>query len=226
MHLMTTAVEEALEQLLASPRLQLYAQKIGDILAREAQQRQDFYAQLNDGDKAEFINGEVIYHSPVKLRHNRVAKRLLTLLDAHVQQHELGYVGFEKILISLSRNDYEPDICFFDNTKASHFTPDHMRFPSPDFVVEVLSDSTVERDRGIKYDDYAAHAVSEYWIVDPDSETVEQYRLVGQDYELVVKAQNGTIQSVAVSGFTIPIRAMFDDREHRQALRDLCLGSP
>ena len=223
---MTTPVEEALEQLLASPRLQLYAQKIGDILAREAQQRQNFYAQLNDGDKAEFINGEVIYHSPVKLRHNRAAKRILTLLDAHVQQHELGYVGFEKILISLTRNDYEPDICFFDNTKASHFTPDQMHFPSPDFVVEVLSDSTAERDRGIKYDDYAAHAVSEYWIVDPDSETVEQYRLVGQDYELVVKAQNGTIQSIAVSGFAIPIRAMFDDREHRQALRDLFLGSP
>jgi hypothetical protein len=56
---MTTAVEEALEKLLASPRLQLYAQKIADLLAREAQQRQDFYAQLNDGDKAEFINGEL-----------------------------------------------------------------------------------------------------------------------------------------------------------------------
>ncbi|ETX03449.1 Uma2 family endonuclease [Candidatus Entotheonella palauensis] len=223
---MTTAVDEALEKLLASPLLQLYAQKIGDVLAREAQQRQDFYAQLNDGDKAEFINGQVIYHSPVKLRHNRAAKRLLTLLDAHVQQHDLGYVGFEKILISLTRNDYEPDICFFDHHKSSRFSPDQMRFPSPDFVVEVLSDSTAERDRGVKFDDYAAHAVSEYWIVDPERETVEQYRLVGQDYELVVKAQNGTIQSVAVSGFTIPVRAIFDGREHRQALRDLLIGLP
>jgi hypothetical protein len=64
-------------------------------------------------------------------------------------------------------------------------------------------------------------------LSEPDSVvTVEQYRLVGQDYELVVKAQNGTIQSIAVSGFTIPIQAMFDDREHRQALRDLFLGAP
>lgn len=223
---MTAAVDEALNKLLASPRLQLYARKIDDVLAREAQQRENFYAQLNDGDKAEFINGEVIYHSPVKLKHNRVAKRLLTLLDAYVQQHDLGYVGFEKILISLTRNDYEPDICFFDHGKASLFTPDQMRFPSPDFVAEVLSDSTAERDRGIKFDDYAAHAVSEYWIVDPDTETVEQYRLAGQDYELLVKAQNGTVRSVAVSGFTIPIRALFDDREQRQALRDLLLRSP
>ncbi len=222
---MTTAIDEAFEQLLASPRLQLYAQKIGDVLAREAQRRQDFYAQLSDSDKAEFINGEVIFHSPVRLRHNRTAKRLLTLLDAYVLQHELGYVGFEKILISLTRNDYEPDICFFDNRKASLFAPDQMRFPSPDFVVEVLLDSTAERDRGIKFDDYAAHEVSEYWIIDPVSETVEPYRLVGQDYELVVKAQNGTLRSVAVSGFTIPVRAIFDDREQRQALRDLIIGS-
>ncbi len=222
---MATAIDEALEQLLASPRLPLYAQKIGDVLAREARQRQDFYARLDEGDKAEFINGEVIFHSPVKLRHNQVAKRLLTLLDAHVQQHELGYVGFEKILVALSRNDYEPDICFFENRKASHFAPDQMRFPSPDFVVEVLSDSTAERDRGIKFDDYAAHGVSEYWIVDPDRETVEQYQPVGQGYDLVVKAQNGTLQSRVVAGFTIPIRALFDDREQQQALRALLFGA-
>ncbi|MEY4539280.1 MAG: hypothetical protein RLZZ306_1037, partial [Bacteroidota bacterium] len=27
--------------------------------------------------------------------------------------HQLGFVGIEKIMITLTRNDYEPDICFF-----------------------------------------------------------------------------------------------------------------
>ena len=42
-----------------------------------------------------------------------------------------------------------------------------MLFPAPDFAVEVLSPSTQKNNRGIKFDDYALHNVSEYWIIDP-----------------------------------------------------------
>lgn len=42
----------------------------------------------------------------------------------------------EKATIGLTRNDYEPDICFFTAEKAAQFTEDQMIFPTPDFVVE------------------------------------------------------------------------------------------
>lgn len=32
-----------------------------------------------------------------------------------------------------------------------------------------------KRDRGIKFIDYALHGISEYWIIDPDKKTIEQY---------------------------------------------------
>jgi Uma2 family endonuclease len=100
--------------------------------------------------------------------------------------HKLGWVGSEKVLISLTRNDYEPDLCFFDAATAAAFQPDQMRFPAPAFVVEVLSESIAAKDRGIKFDDYAAHGITEYWIIDPDTETVEQYRLADLRYELAM----------------------------------------
>jgi Uma2 family endonuclease len=52
-----------------------------------------------------------------------------------------------------------------------------MRFPAPDFIAEILSPSTEENDRNIKSTDYAAHGVSEYWIIDPAYRIVEQYLL-------------------------------------------------
>lgn len=210
-----------LEQLLNSPRLPTVVQHLHALLDDEAQRRADFIDTVLESEKAEFINGEKIVHSPVKLRHNVVTKRLLVLLDAHVTRHSLGYVGYEKVMISLTRNDYEPDICFFDAGAAAAFHPDQMRFPAPDLVVEVLSVSTAANDRGVKFEDYAAHGVREYWLIDPDTETVEQYRLAGDSYELAIKAQTGELRSHAVPGFVIPVRAIFDERLNQATLRQL-----
>lgn len=146
---------------------------------------------------------------------------LFVLLDAHVKRNKLGYVGYEKLLVSLTRNDYEPDICYFGSDQADHFTPEQMRFPAPDLVVEVLSESTAAVDRGIKYDDYAAHGVAEYWIIDPEAQSVEQYQLAGDVYTLAVKAQTGELRSSALPGFVIPVRAIFDDEINQSVLRQL-----
>ena len=210
-----------LEQLLNSPRLPAVVQRLHKLLDHEAQRRADFIDTVLESEKAEFINGEKVVHSPVKLRHNVVTKRLLVLLDTHVTRRGLGYVGYEKVMISLTRNDYEPDICFFNAGAAAAFHPDQMRFPAPDFVVEMLSVSTAAIDRGVKFEDYAAHGVSEYWIIDPDAETVEQHRLAGDRYELAIKAQTGELRSVAVPGFVIPVRAIFDEQINQATLRQL-----
>lgn len=213
--------QHLLEQLIASPKLPQYAQQLQAVLARETLKRQDFYNQISEDDKAEFINGEIILHSPVRLRHNAVGRRLLLLLGSYVQRHDLGFVGYEKIMISLTRNDYEPDLCFFNKNQASQFSPDQMRFPAPDFVVEILSERTERNDRGVKFTDYAAHGVTEYWIIDPVAETVEQYQLQEDEYVLLVKAKTGMLESVAVAGFSIPVRAIFDEAISREALQVL-----
>jgi Uma2 family endonuclease len=213
-----------LDPIVTSPQLPTLYEEIGRILSEEQARRQRFYDTMQEGEKTEFINGEVIVHSPVKLRHNQASKHLLVLLDSYVRRYGLGFVGHEKILISLTRNDYEPDVCFFATEKARHFRPDQMRFPAPDWVAEVLSPSTEEADRGIKFEDYAAHGVGEYWIIDPETEIVEQYLLAGERYRLAIKAGDGTLTSQAVAGFTIPVRALFDEAENLAELGLIIAG--
>ena len=105
----------------------------------EAKKRRYFYDVVTEQQKAEFINGEIIVHSPVKLRHAIASENLFTLLKMFVRKHNLGSVFHEKILVVLNRNDYEPDICFFGSEKASQTSrPSQSKFPTPDLVVEVL----------------------------------------------------------------------------------------
>lgn len=217
--MVTTDSEQLLERLLESPRLPFYAQRIEDVLADERAARRRFYASITEGEKVEFINGEIVYHSPVRLEHNRAGQLLLLLLSTYVRVHHLGYVGYEKIMISLSRNDYEPALCYFRKEIADQFEPRQMHFPAPDFVVEILSESTAANDRRVKFEDYAAHGVTEYWIIDPAAEVVEQYALSGEAYELIVKVNNGLVQSRALPGFDVPVRAIFDEAENVRALQ-------
>ena len=98
---------------------------------------------------------------------------------------------------------------------------DTLKFPVPDFVVEVLPESTEENDRRLKFEDYAAHGVNEYWIVDPKNEAVEKYVLKASQYNPAKAVTSGEIKSDVIAGFAIPIRAIFEAKANRAALRRL-----
>jgi Uma2 family endonuclease len=206
------------DQLLQSPRAKVYLDEIVGRLRREDELRQRFREEMTEDTRAEFINGEVVVQSPARFGHNKVAQRAFKLLDAHVARRQLGFVGHEKFLVELTRNDVEPDVCFWSRAKSAKFTDDQLLFPPPDLAVEVLSESTERIDRGTKFEDYAAHGVIEYWIVDADRRVLEQYVLRGDTYELAMKAGDGTVRCVAVQGAEFPVQALFDDAEHEKAL--------
>lgn len=216
-----SAVDPHIAAILESPAAPALAAELNSALEAEKKRRLQFYQDIDDDLKAEFINGEVIIHSPVKKEHTDATGFLYILLNTYVRVNQLGYVGYEKLLIALTRNDYEPDVVFFGPDKASAFQKGHWKYPAPDLVVEVLSFGTENRDRGIKLDDYAAHCVSEYWIIDPEAETVEQYVLHENAYKLHLKAGQGPIQSHAVPGFSIDIRAVFDEAWHLNTLKEM-----
>jgi Uma2 family endonuclease len=201
---------ELLIQLHEYPDVVLLMQEVQAMLNLEADKRKDYRELIHENVSAEFINGEIIYHSPAKRRHWRVSTNLTSLLNFFVKKWELGEVGVEKVMVALTRNDYEPDISFFSKEKASKFTDDQMLFPAPDFVVEILSPSTEKYDRNEKFVDYAAHQVAEYWIIDPEQQTVEQYLNKDGKFDLFQKLHRGSIESKVVSGFMVDLKDIFE----------------
>ena len=209
-----------LAELLQDPALPDKLADLQHTLAAEQIRRERFYDEIT-GEKSEFINGEVIMHSPARARHLEVRDRLHELLRSFCRTRRLGMVLGEKALCVFPRNDYEPDVVFFGPEKAALIGPDTMKFPIPDFASEVLSDSTEHRDRGVKFEDFAVHGVGEYWIVDAEREILEQYLPREGRYELALKSGSGEVESAVVTGFRIPIRALFDDAENLRILRTL-----
>ncbi len=214
--------KKLINNILSMPDAAIIVNEIAVKLEEERKKREKFYNDITESEKAEFINGEIIIHSSVKKEHNDATSLLHGLIGIYVSKNKLGYVGIEKIMISLSRNDYEPDICFFDKSKSDKFKPEQSLFPSPDLVVEVLSKGTSKNDQGVKFEDYQAHNILEYWIIDPVKKIIEQYRLSENgSYELILKAGSGIIESKAIKGFSIPIEAIFDEDKNLEAVENL-----
>ncbi len=212
---MNITVEKTLEL----PTAVLIVRELEAALKAEQKKRKHFYTVIDETKKMEFINGEIYFQSPAKLWHTQAVGNLSQLLSAFAAENKRGIVATEKLLISLSRNDYEPDVCFFAAEKAETFTPKQMQFPAPDLIVEVLSESTARHDRVTKFEDYAGHGVGEYWIVDPENEVVEQYSNHEGVYELILKSGDGHIKSIVIQGFDIPIRAIFDKNSMMESLK-------
>lgn len=216
-----------LKPLLASPQLPMYLAQIQDYLQEEAKKRTEFYNLITENDKAEFIQGEVILHSPVKRGHNTAASLLHQLINVYVIRNKLGEVGYDKLMIHLTRNSYEPDICFFGYEKSQHFTDEQMLFPAPDFVVEVLSKSTEKTDRGIKMIDYAASGVGEYWLIHPQKRVIEKYILEDNRYWMEkIYTIEDTIKSKVIKDFHISVIAVFDKIENMKELDRLLRNEP
>jgi Uma2 family endonuclease len=215
-------MESILEPLVRSPRLIHYLDELSEIVRQEAEARRRFRETLDEDVRAEFINGEVITHMTARHAPTMTVRNLSLLLNAVTERRQLGLVLQEQAMTAFTRNDYAPDICFWTAEKSKTFIGATTVYPVPDLIAEVLSPSTESRDRGAKFEDYAAHGVGEYWIVDPDSCTIEQY--IGQQGRYEMKGKFGvesTFLCAVISGFEMPVNAAFDETANAAARQKL-----
>lgn len=137
---------------------------------------EDYLAIPPDGKRHELIDGEH-YASPApNVRHQRIAKRLLILLDRVVSRGGLGEVFHAPLDVKLSEADIvQPDVAFLSRDHSGRLTETYLSGP-PDLAVEVLSHGSRRVDEVFKRHLYDRAGVAEYWIVDPELETVKVYR--------------------------------------------------
>jgi Uma2 family endonuclease len=80
-----------------------------------------------------------------------------------------------------------------------------------DLALEVVSEEKPERDLVDKRGDYAEGRVPEYWIVNPQTETITVLSLQGEAYgEVGIYRRGESGASALLGGFSVPIAAVFD----------------
>ena len=137
---------------------------------RDAQRMPD------DGNRYEAIGGILHVSAAPKWRHQVVSKRLLRRLSELLEDPGHGEVAATPgVEFPATGEGVQPDILFVSNERR-HIVEEAGLVGAPDLVVEVLSPSTAERDRGVKRRLYERQGVREYWIVDPSENQVDVYR--------------------------------------------------
>jgi len=149
-----------------------------------------------DRQRHELVDGELLMTPAPKPKHQRVLARLHLSLARHTGEGRLGEVFIAPIDVVFE--DYtvvEPDLLFIRAERADIVGEDAIH-GAPDMVAEILSPSTFYNDLRVKMNVYGRFGVEEYWIVDPEKETIDVFRLSGAKLEL---ARQFTVDAVLES---------------------------
>ncbi len=151
----------------------------------------DALAQLpDDGKRYEILGGDLAVSLSPKPKHQSIIRQLSEFC-VNVQLRGLGTWYPSPLDVILNEyNVVQPDVLFIRADRL-HIVTDANVQGAPDLVVEVLSAGTRERDLGVKAHLYARFQVPEYWVVDPEEETVTVYRLTEDGYHIVGSFRSG-----------------------------------
>ena len=134
---------------------------------------EELHSLPDDGNTYELIHGVLFVTPAPGPKHENVAARLTRLLDPYVAANGLGYVYHPHSILRRHGSEVEPDLMVSQSvdTDGGWDTA-----PTPILVVEILSPSSQRRDGEQKRDFYMEESVPEYWIVDPERQTVRCVR--------------------------------------------------
>lgn len=181
----------------------LTAERIERITQPLHMTEQEFLEFCDEDTKAEYIDGEVIVHSPVSNKHSRIATFLTTILQLYIDQHLLGTIWGENFQVrprpGLRRI---PDLIFISVDNQVIVTNSEVD-GVPDLVVEIVSPDSLERDWRVKYLEYEKAGIREYWVIDPIYEKMNIYCLSEQGKYEAQKIENKILQSKVLPGFWI-----------------------
>lgn len=132
------------------------------------------YKLLPEDKRYEIIEGELMVTPAPTARHQGILGELFVKLSLYAKTSGLGKVLPAPTDVILSHeNIVQPDILFTAKERLSMVNPLGGVQGAPDLVVEVLSPSTASRDQLVKRKRYGKYGVREYWVVDPDSASIE-----------------------------------------------------
>ena len=153
----------------------------------------------------ELVDGRLVEKPQVASWHDMLLFRLVVILGAHIQRHELGeLVGSTTPLQISAYGGRKPDL-FLIPPEQYHLVGKNVFHGVPSFVAEILSPTTEHIDRKQKRDEYGRLGVDEYWLIDFPNRAVEVYRLREGAYELAETVTGEVFRPAPFPGLEIPL---------------------
>jgi Uma2 family endonuclease len=186
---------------------------LAEILPPQGEWTEEQYLVLTDHRNRliEFTDGYLEILPMPTDKHQSILKFLFLVF---FQQIEVpgGTVQFAPLRLQIRSGKFrEPDLMAFlsaaDPRRQDRF------WLGADIALEVVSEDKPERELVDKRFDYAEARVPEYWIVNPQTETISVFQLRGGVYhEVGVYHRGEAAQSVLLPALSVVVSSAFDAR--------------
>lgn len=173
--------------------------------------------KMDDGERVELIHGELYKLPSVTLSHQVIFRELFSAIIKSVPEwHEHFYLHPLDVRLFEKKGDAPedvdtvvmPDIMFVcDNNKVDQRGIKGV----PDWIIEITSRKTHRQDVVTKYNLYGQAGVWEYWLVEPEEQTIEVFVLNKTDYLEPVELYSKTdiAKSTVLPGLSVDMSTIF-----------------
>ncbi|MCD7814427.1 MAG: Uma2 family endonuclease [Lachnospiraceae bacterium] len=136
---------------------------------------------LPEGQRAELIDGVIYDMATPSTQHQRIVHHLDRMIGNYIADGkgscEVFPAPFAVYLSQDTYNYFEPDLTVVcDSSKLD----DKGCHGAPDWIIEIVSPSSRSMDYIVKMFRYSAAGVREYWIVDPEKDSITVYDFNGK----------------------------------------------
>jgi Uma2 family endonuclease len=174
---------------------------------------QEFFS-LPDNHFIEFSKGFLTFLPMPTIFHQLILQYLYEELKSFVKATRSGIVVVSGYKVRGGPDQYrEPDILFIKTAHLSGIEKQYCK--KVDLVIEVVSEDNREHDLVTKRDEYARAGIPEYWIVDPEEETITVLALKRREKTYVehgVFRKGERAASKVLPGFRVDVTAAITQR--------------
>lgn len=130
---------------------------------------------LPEAIHAELIDGQIYYQAAPSREHQELVHQLSYEIESYIRSNNgkcKVYSAPFAVFLQNNKNYVEPDISVICDKDKLDKDGCH---GAPDWIIEIVSPSTVKNDTMLKLKLYKNAGVREYWIVDPETKTILVY---------------------------------------------------
>lgn len=166
--------------------------------------------------RMEYINGEIYLLLSPSIGHQEILGRLYLIFTDYFKGKKYR-VFFAPFDVHFRKKDInEPDVMQPDILVAcdleGNITEKGRYMGTPTLVIEILSESTQNKDMIDKLNTYRLSGVKEYWIIDQKQENILLYNFVDHEIDRYKIYEKGDVaQSIVFNGLSTDIESLFSE---------------
>lgn len=166
--------------------------------------------------RMEFINGEIYLLASPNIGHQEILGRFHLILNDYFKGKKcrVFLAPFDVHLKKEKIKDpdvMQPDVLVACDLENNVNAKGHY-MGTPTLVIEILSDSTRSKDMVDKLNTYMLSGVKEYWVIDPNQQTILIYEFVDRVIDRYKTYEMGSVaQSFVFNGLSVDVQCLFSD---------------